>query len=114
MKNKKVLEFTLESLVHETFDMTEPRDLKGLKLEFNTQLNSYRLSWHDKIIDFPKGLAIIEEAIRGSYLDLKTYDCELYNGLREFLNTSEDIYFYVFGDDLFLSFEQYSDIKKAA
>lgn len=114
MKNKKILEFTLESLVHETFNIVEPSDLNGIKLEYNAQSKSYRLDWKEHVLDFPRSLKLIDDLLSVSYLDLKSYDCDLYNGLRELLNTSEEIHFYVYGEDIFLSFDEYSDIKKAA
>ncbi|AYF45969.1 MULTISPECIES: hypothetical protein [Halobacteriovorax] len=114
MKNKKILEFTLESLVYETFDILEPNESEGIKLKYISDTSSYRVEWDTKTLDFPKSFALIQDLIKGCYLDLKSYDVDLDSALKEFFNTTEDIYFYVFGDDLYLRFKEYADIKKAA
>ncbi|MFG1493192.1 hypothetical protein ACRXCV_00910 [Halobacteriovorax sp. GFR7] len=114
MKSGKILDLSFEKLVGETFNLTESANSNAHQLNYISEIKSYRLWIGATFVDFPQGLSFIDDLKKTSFIELKLYDKALNDGLKEVLNTHEDLVVYMMDEDIFIETKEYEEIKKAA
>ncbi len=116
MKNGREIPFSIEELVGETFKLSEHHIEAKFQFEYLDNIKSYRLRFASRYIDFPKDLSLISEVLKNSFLDLKVFDYQLNEGLKDFLEIDDDIILYSLNGRLFIDVQEFQNLdqKKAA
>ncbi|WP_412463484.1 hypothetical protein [Halobacteriovorax sp. RT-2-6] len=114
MKSSKILDLSFDKLVGETFNLTESANSNAHQLNYISEIKSYRLWIGGTFIDFPQGLSFINDLKISSFLELKLYDKALNDGLKEVLQTHDDLVVYMMDENIYIETKDYEEIKKAA